>query len=174
MSEVITGVIDSITTQDVQTKFGQKQVYHAMINGHDVNLGFKTECIIGQQVTFNVEHKYGGYQLLQGAPTGTPTEVGPPGTPPVGASKATKAAFPVATNAREMSIVRQSALNRAVESVALLVEKGVITLTTESAYQEKVLEFAYFYTDFGTGQREAKAAAAQAAYAGQEVHNVAA
>lgn len=172
MSEVITGVIDSITTQDVMTKFGQKQVYHAMINGHDVNLGFKTECVQGQNVTLNVEFKYGGYQLLQGPTSGPTTEVGAAPAPGsvAKAPARTASAFPVATNAREMSIVRQSSLTRAVESVNFLINEGVIGMPkTESEYQEKILEFAYFYTDFGTGQREAKAAAAQAAYEGQDV-----
>ncbi len=172
MSEVITGVIDSIFTKTVNTKFGAKEVYHATINGHDVNLGFKTECVEGQQVTLNVEHKYGGYQLLQGAVTGTPTQVGaapPPGSSPTPAAapRAVSAAFPIAVNAREMSIVRQSSLTRAVESVNQLMDKGLIVISNEADYQEKVMEFAYFYTDFGTGQREVKAAAAQAAYAAQ-------
>ncbi len=167
MSEVISGVIDSITTQTVNTKFGPKEVYHANINGHDVNLGFKTECAEGQQVTLNVEHKYGGYQLLQGPPVGPATPVGAAPSPTMASTPIanTKAAFPIQPNTREMSIVRQSSLTKAVESVNFLISQGVIKVLDENAYQNKVMDYAYFYTDFGTGQREVKAAAAQAAYA---------
>ncbi len=176
MSEQITGVIDSITTQTVNTKNGPKPVYHAQIMGHDVNLGFKTECVEGQQVVLNVEHKYGGYQLIQGQPVGTPTPVGQfvaaPNAPASAAPapvRQVKAAFPVDPNTKDTSIIRQSSLNRAIESVHQLMDDSVLVFGNESDYQEKVLEFAYFYTDFGTGQREVKAAAAQAAYAATNV-----
>jgi len=173
MSERISGVIDSIYTKEVSTKYGPKQVYHATINGHDINLGFKTECVEGQQVTLNVEHKYGGYQLLQGSPSGTSTTVGAlvPSNNGVAVPSVptTAAAFPVATNTTGTSICRQSSLTKAVESVNFLMDKGLLVVNSDVDYQEKVMEFAYFYTDFTTGQREVKAAAAQAAYAGQDV-----
>jgi hypothetical protein len=170
MSEQITGKIDSIFTKEVNTKFGPKAVYHAMINGHDVNLGFKTECVEGEQVTLNVEHKYGGYQLLQGAPSGTPTAVGPAGSAPSAAApaRASKGAFPVEPNANGTSIVRQSSLNRAVEVIAMLISSGIFSPKSEDEYMAKLFDLAYTFTDFGTGQREAKAAAAQAAYDGTE------
>lgn len=165
MSEVLAGVIDSIHTKDVQTKFGQKQVYHATIKGHDVNLGFKTELAQGENVTLHVEHKYGGYQLLD---TPAPTGTLPVGSQPAAAATAKAPvgshAFPVALNSNGTSIVRQSSLNRAVEAVHKLIDSGLFTPKDETAYQNKVFEYAYMFTDFGTGQREVKEAAARAAY----------
>lgn len=164
MSEQITGVIDSIYTKEVTTKFGPKNVYHAMINGHDVNLGFNTKLSQGESVVLNVENKYGGYQLLQGAPAGTPTPVQPAGSGGPTVGRPSKAAFPVDINANGTSICRQSSLNRAVESVIALMDVNLISLKTEQEYLDKVFEIAYQFTDFTTGQREVKQANAQAAY----------
>lgn len=170
MSEQIAGVIDSIYTKEVTTKFGPKNVYHATINGHDVNLGFNTKLSQGENVVLNVEHKYGGYQLLEGAPSGTPTPVQPAGSggPTVAAPRPGKAAFPVDINANGTSICRQSSLNRAVEAVSALMKDGIIILKTEQEYLDKVFEIAYQFTDFSTGQREVKQANAQAAYNDKE------
>ncbi len=168
MSEQIAGVIDSIYTKEVTTRFGPKNVYHATINGHDVNLGFNTKLSQGENVVLNVENKYGGYQLLQGAPSGTATPVPAAGnsgpTEAVQSRPAGKFAFPVDINANGTSICRQSSLNRAVELVSLMVENEVITPQTEQDYLDKVFEIAYQFTDFTTGQREVKQANAQAAY----------
>jgi hypothetical protein len=49
----------------------------------------------------------------------------------------------------------------------MLMDKGLLVLS-EAEYFDKVLETAYFYTDFGSGQREVKQAAAIAGYDDQE------
>lgn len=169
MSEQIIGVVDSIYTKEVNTKFGPRSVYHATVNGHDVNLGFQTELTEGEAVVLDVEHKYGGYQLIQGGAKkrknyiNTPPAKGP--TPKAEPKVVPKKgpAFPIAVNNESTSIIRQSSLNRAVESVHKLMDAGVITAKTEAQYQNKIFEYAYLYTDFGTGQREVKAAAAMRA-----------
>lgn len=169
MSEQIAGVIDNIYTKEVNTKFGPKNVYHATINGHDVNLGFQTKLSEGENVVLNVENKYGGYQLLQGAPSGEPTPVGPKtASQMVTGRTAAKQAFPVDINANGTSICRQSSLNRAVESVLMMLDNDILTLKTEQEYLDKVFEIAYQFTDFATGQREVKQANAQAAYNTEE------
>ncbi len=177
MSEVIQGVIDSIYTKDITIKTGKRagsttQVYHAMINGHDVNLGFETKLSTGENVTLNVEHKYGGYQLVQqqsGATKGNTTG------PVAGASETAftpvapkKQDFPVAIESTGTSICRQSSLNRAVETVETMIGAKVFTPSHADSVVEKTLELAYLYTDFVTGQREAKEAAARAAYNEEE------
>ena len=170
MSEVLSGVIDSIYTKDVQIKNGPKagttgKVFHATIKGHDVNLGFKTDLAEGENVTLHVVQKYGGYQILNSP--------APQGTPAVGAQSVTNSnakptvgshAFPVPLDAQGTSIVRQSSLNRAVEAVHKLIDTKLFSPKDETEYQNKVLEYAYMFTDFGTGQREVKEAAARAAY----------
>jgi len=172
MTEVISGVIAQIYTKEITTKFGPKNVYHAMIDGHDVNLGFKTMLQNGETVSLPVEHKYGGYQLIQGqvVPAGSPSTVGatPVATPSAGPAQIPRApasrAFPVDTNTKDISIIRQSSLNRAIESVTLLWHQGLFTPITEQDYLDKVFELALLYTDFGSGQREVKQAEAMQAY----------
>jgi len=170
MSEVLSGVVDSIHTKDVAIKNGPKagtmsKVYHASINGHDVNLGFQTDLAEGENVKLHVEHKYGGYQVLKTpAPANTPA-VGTLTAPSANAAKSGGAsAFPVALGNNGTSIVRQSSLNRAIEAVHKLIDLKVFAPKDETEYQNKVFEYAYMFTDFGTGQREVKEAAARAAY----------
>jgi hypothetical protein len=165
--EQINGVIDSIYTKTVTTKFGDKDVYHAMINGNDVNLGFKTEFVAGESVNLDVEHKYGGYQYIQPGQTGSVTKRAGTISPEAGLNSTPKAsppAFPLGTNTKDISIIRQSSLNRAVDSVAILIAQGLFVPGIESEYLDKVLEIAYMYTDFGSGQREVKQAAAMEGY----------
>jgi len=168
MHEQISGVIDSIYTKEVNTKRGPANVYHATINGHDVNLGFQTKLSQGENVVLNVENKYGGYQLIQGDPTGPTTQVSAANTSGnnggVQSRPAAKQAFPVDIDTTGTSICRQSSLRRAVESVAVMIEAGILSFRTEQDYLDKIFEVAYQYTDFTTGQREVKQAAAQAAY----------
>ena len=64
--EVIQGTVDSIYTKDITIKRGPRagqdsKVYHAMVNGHDINLGFNCDFQEGEQVTLNVEEKFGSY-----------------------------------------------------------------------------------------------------------------
>lgn len=178
MSQQIVGKIDSIYTKTITIKNGARagqdtQVYHAMINGHDVNLGFKHNFTEGESVTLNVEEKYGGYQVVQGntAVANTGPVVGAPttaaGTGAGGPSKV-PSAFPVHPNANGTSIVRQSSLKAAIEVVDNMKRDGVVMLPLEEQYIEKVLEVAYIFTDFGTGQREVKQANAMACYTSED------
>jgi hypothetical protein len=169
MSEVIEGVIDSIYNKQVTTKFGPKAVYHAMVNGHDVNLGFKTNHVEGETVRLNVEHKYGGYQLIQGNGAGSTATPRPSqqDTPAAAAPPATRSkgpAFPVDTNTKDISIIRQSSLNRAMEAMDILMASEIIAPKTVEEFNKQVLAIAYEYADFGSGQREVKQAAAIAGY----------
>jgi len=174
MSEVLSGVVDSIHTKDVAIKNGPKagtmsKVYHASIAGHDVNLGFQTKLAEGEKVTLHVEHKYGGYQILSTpAPAGTQTVGSQPQGAAVGAKTGGASAFPVALGNNGTSIVRQSSLNRAIEAVHKLIDVGLFKPVDEAAYQNKVFDYAYMFTDFGTGQREVKEAAARTTYDEQE------
>lgn len=170
MSEQVAGTIESIYTKTVKTSRGDAQVYHAMIDGNDVNLGFKHNYSVGETVNLPVEHKYGGYQLVQGgAPVPSTGAVGNAASSGTSASNRASAprtgpAFPVATNTKDISIIRQSSLNRAVEVVDNMVALGLFTAQNEQEYLDKIFEVAYQFTDFGSGQREVKQAAAMTGY----------
>lgn len=160
MSQVVSGTIDSIRAKEVNTKFGPKNVYHAMINGQDVNLGFKHNYSEGETVSLNCEHKYGSLQAISTAPAG----VSDGGGTSVAAGPTTykeKSLFPVELNSTGTSICRQSSLKAAVEVVHDMVELGTLENLDYEGYVEKVIETSYAFTDFATGQREVKAARQQ-------------
>lgn len=162
--QVVSGVIDSINTQTVKTKFGDKAVYHAMINGQDVNLGFKCAYSEGESVTLNVEHKYGSLQHIQdvGKANGTGA-TGPSPVQAVPTQPATKAAasseFPVAKGSRGITIARQNSGGHAAQIVAALIAQGAINNAEEAT--EAFMEIAYDIADFATGHREIKMALEQ-------------
>ena len=164
MSEQISGVIDSIFTKTVSTRRGDAQVYHAMINGHDVNLGFKCDYAEGESVTLEVENKYGGYQLVSGrkgsvAPKGSNGAGSAVGNPKV---RQAPPEFPVPKNTKGITIARQNSGGHAATVVAALINAGVITTTKDAS--DTFMQLAYEITDFATGHREAAQAAAIASY----------
>lgn len=174
MTEQISGVIDSIFTKEVQIKRGPKAgststVYHAMIQGHDVNLGFQCAFQEGESVTLNVEQKYGGYQVVQGNGSGTPVKAAPASNAGQSSAptqvSAAKPAFPTVKNTKDVSIIRQNSMTHASRIVRDMVDLGVIVAPPKEAeYVEKVIEVAYTIADFSTGWREQKMADAMAGY----------
>lgn len=163
MSDVISGVIDSISTKTVPTKRGDGTVYHASIGGQDVNLGFKNEFTEGENVSLNVEHKYGGWQFVSKATPGTPTSVSNSSTVAKRSTgSATSTEFPVPKNTKGIAICRQNSGGHAATIVAALVATGAIKTEQEAA--DAFMKLAYEITDFATGHREANQAAAMAGY----------
>ncbi len=166
----VQGVIDSIHTKQVTTKYGDKNVYIATINGNEVNLGFKTSLSQGENVVLDVEHKYGSLQLIQplkNGATAAPSTVANGSTQSTVAvphGTATPPPFPLKPNAKDISIIRQSSLNRAVDVVAALTLQDLLSVNTEQEYLDKIFEIALQFTDFGSGQREQKMADAMASY----------
>jgi hypothetical protein len=153
-NQVIKGRIDAIRTKQVNTKFGDKSVYIAVIGNQEVNLGFKHNFSEGETVSIEAEHKYGSLQYVGPAQAGAVAT--PASATPQGASAgASNAAFPVKTGANGTSICRQSSLKAALEYYGL---PG----TADAPTIEDVIQTAYIFTDFATGQREMKAAKAAA------------
>lgn len=179
MEEVI-GVIDSIYTKSIPIKTGARAgqdgtVYHAMINGEDINLGFKNAYSQGQQVSLNVERKPWGLTLVNGitplsGSSATNTQTNSSAVPAQARAtpRTSSPAFPVQPDTNGTSICRQSSLNRAVETIGQLIAAKVFAPKTEEEYLNKVWDIAYQYTDFVTGQREVKQAAAMMAYGAEE------
>jgi hypothetical protein len=169
MSQVVAGVIDSIYDKEINTKFGTKPVYHAMINGQDINLGFKNPYVVGESVTLNVEHKYGGFQLIQGgAPPstsnvpGSAASNGSASTPPPVQMASKPAEFPVPNNTKGITIARQNSGGHAARIVAAMIDAEMIN--NKADVLSTFIDLAYEITDFATGQREQKQAEAMQAY----------
>ena len=175
MNQVVTGTIDSIYTKEVNTKRGPAQVYHAMVNGQDINLGFKTSHSQGEAISWNVEEKYGSLQYIEEAPANSSNPVAgsipiPNVQAPIPTRSATVAIskaptqFPTIKGTKDVSIIRQNSLTHASRVVHDMHEASVISIKNEEEYVNKVLEIAYIFADFSTGWREVKEAEAQMAF----------
>ncbi len=166
----IHGTIEGIYTKMVTIKTGRRAgsespVYHAIVNGNDVNLGFKCEFEEGESVNWEVEHKYGEYkyvgpasgsvQTLSKVPSNTSNAAALSPTPHP------RPDFPVAKNSRGMTIARQNSGGHASAMIAALIHSGQIK--DEDKAMEVFMDMVYEITDFATGHREQAQAAAMTA-----------
>lgn len=120
----MSGVVESITTKDVTTRFGVKPTYSLKVDGNWVKHGFKKPpCNVGDTIAFDGETGTYGVE----AKGITVTAKGAPGAAPVASVTSTKPAssgggssysakvFPIPALHGDRSIVRQNALARATE-----------------------------------------------------------
>ena len=120
----MSGVVESITTKDVTTRFGVKPTYSLKVDGNWVKHGFKKPpCNVGDTIAFDGETGTYGVE----AKGITVTAKGAPGTAPVatsvtsiksapsGGGSYSAKVFPIPALHGDRSIVRQNALARATE-----------------------------------------------------------
>lgn len=122
MSEV-NGIVESIGTKEVKTRFGMKPTFSMKVDGEWYKLGFtKPKCDKGDEVSFSyVEGTYGREvdakaisvgSGAKGAPT--PASAAPRAAPSYGG----KGVFPIPALDGQRAIVRQNALTNARELLA--------------------------------------------------------
>ena len=170
----VSGVVDRDFTKTKKTKFGDKTIHYAAVDGQEFSTGFKKVFTSGEMVNCVVEHKFGEYQLVEGvAPTASMPALGSTPPPARGGGKpgfkpASRGTFPVDKLDGQMSIIRQNSMNRAVEIVAAWCtpdQNGNVLFDPQSQeeYLNKLIEVALTVTDFNSGQDIMKLKAAQAA-----------
>lgn len=165
------GVIDSLYTKQVNTKRGPADVYHAVIDGHDVNLGFRTNKKEGEYFNHEVQqNKFGEYEIVKGSNSNGAANNRAPANNSKPAAPAAKPhkQFPVEINTKDTSIIRQNALTNAREAVCAMMALEGNKKFDDSDVGERIIALAYQFADFSTGQREVKAANAKAAYMGDD------
>jgi len=151
---VYTGVVKSVRQEQKIAKSGKPYTHHYVMlatpteGDVELNTGFKNPFTVGEEISVNAEVKFGSLQVI---PPGTPS--GGPGTAPPAKGRGYERTFPVAIDSPEMSIIRQSSLKSAAELVASLNVEGDLDVATE-----RTITMAYKFTEFASGQREAKAA----------------
>ena len=152
----VKGTVQNVYSKTKSTRAGDKTIWYADIDdGTTINMGFKALWEEGEYVTVNVEEKYGELQVARGGSKMGGGSKPAPAAKSAGSTYKAKS-FPLDATDQQVSIIRQSSLNRAVEVATLLYDKG--ELSTEEQLMNKIWELAYEFTDFGTGQREVKAA----------------
>jgi len=173
-THVIKGVVDSVFTKQVTTRFGDKQVHHAKVDAIEFSTGFKQVVQAGEVINLPVAWQYGNWQYVETqdairdtlpAVTAAETAAAAPAASGGGGGKKGYGKFPVDPLDGQMSIIRQNSMNRAVEilenmmtaSPALFVPKD------EAEYLKKLIEVALTVTDFNSGQDIMQLKAAQAA-----------
>lgn len=149
----VTGVVTDIKSRNINTKRGMSAVYDLFVDGVKYGAGFTSpKCSVGDTVEFFAGDR-NGYPNVDG-PVRLVTTGGGAATPTAGVPKNT-AAFPVSTDSREYSIIRQSSLKSAVDTVNGY--HGGDASMSLIEYVNAILETAYTFTDFSSGQREVKA-----------------
>ena len=165
----VIGVVDSVTSKQINTKFGDKPVYAIHVGGVEVGIGFKKLYQQGEMVDVGVEYKYRGWQLVPNT-QGT-------GLPPAAAQGAAlaqavggnvvpaekqwakpKGGFPIQPKDGQMSIIRQSSMKVAAEILGPMVAGQDV-----EDYMKCFFEIALMCADFGSGQDIMKMQAAIAA-----------
>lgn len=115
----MTGVVEQVSTKDVNTKFGPKPTYSAKVNGTWVKFGFKNPKVnVGDEISFNGESGTYGLEakdvtvVSRGA---SPASSAPVPVPTRSSTASSSRVFPIPPLHGDRSIVRQNALARAVE-----------------------------------------------------------
>jgi len=176
-THVIKGVVDSVFTKQVTTRFGDKQVHHAKVDSIEFSTGFKQVVQAGEVINLPVAWQYGNWQYVETPDalrdtlpmvTAAETAAAAPAASGGGGSGGQKKGygkFPVDPLDGQMSIIRQNSMNRAVEILEnmMTASPALFAPKDEAEYLKKLIEVALTVTDFNSGQDIMQLKAAQAA-----------
>lgn len=154
----VKGTVDSVYSKTKSTRAGDKTIFYADVDGTEINMGFKPTMEEGEYVNVEVAEKFGELQIVGKGGGKAPAKPSSTGSFSKGPAKSRGGAFPIEPTDSQVSIIRQSSLNRAVETIRDQINAGVLVVNTAEEYEAEVIRLAYEYTDFATGQREVKAA----------------
>jgi hypothetical protein len=162
----IKGVVDRTWTKNKSTKFGDKTIHYCDVDGITFETGFKKVFSEGEMIEVAVKHQYGVYQYQPGILAAQLPEATAAPANKGNFSKgnlSNKGQFPIDPKDGQMSIIRQSSMNRAVEVVRDMMDNELFLPKTEKEYLNKLLEVALIVTDFSSGQDIMKLALAKTA-----------
>jgi predicted ferric reductase len=123
---MITGIVEAVSTKDVNTKFGLKPTFSIKVNGNWVKCGFKNpNASVGDEVEFDGNTGTYGMEtkavavLRKGAGVGAVPSSAPVATSAPAPMKPAYVAkvFPIPALHGDRSIIRQNALARATDIV---------------------------------------------------------
>jgi hypothetical protein len=144
----VSGVIDSIVSKTVGNG---GTVYTAVIDGTEVDLGFKCNHSEGEYVDLDVESTKWGLKIAQPGSKGPARPAAKPQSASVAPRQAAaKKQFPVDPDSKDHIIIRQNALTNANAAVATAVNAGITFESAEEVYNE-VIKVAYNLTGFAMG-----------------------
>ena len=170
-NQKVTGVVDSVWTKDKATRYGDKKIHYCKVDDVTFSTGFKKVFDSGQHVDIAVKFNYGELQYQDGVST-----AGLPAATSGGASNVSKGnfqakggsnygakgKFPIDPKDGQMSIIRQSSMDRAVTLVRDMVTAGTIEApASKEDYLKLCIEIALNITDYASGNDIMQLAAAK-------------
>ena len=164
----INGVVDKCWTKTKSTRYGDKNIHYCEVDGVAFETGFKKVFSEGQMIDIAVKHQYGALQYQDGASVEGLPKAGSVTkgnfSKSGGSNYGAKGKFPVDPKDGQMSIIRQSSMDRAVTIVRDMVACGTIeTPATKEEYLKVCIEIALNITDYASGNDIMQLAAAKAA-----------
>lgn len=170
MSHSVVGVVSNSYQKDKPKRAGGSvTINYCDVDGFTFSTGFKQMFQAGEHIDIEVEHKYGEWQFkslgAKGLPSASsaPAQAAPVRKAPFGGGGRAKSTFPVDQKDGQMSIIRQSSMNRAVEIMGQLVDTGLVELKNKDEYMDMLVNIALEVTDFGSGNDITQLMKAQAA-----------
>ena len=171
MTHKVTGVVDNSYSKDKVSKAGKPfKVWYFDVDGVTVSTGFNKKYDVGEMVDCMVAVKYGEWQWqAEGGgpnlPAATPQV---PGKAPAGGGfkkggGRNMGSFPIDPKDGQISIIRQSSMDRAVDIVSQLMMEELFKPATEEEYMKKLFEIALEVTDYASGNDITKLMKAQQA-----------
>jgi hypothetical protein len=160
---MMTGVVEAVSTKEVNTKFGLKPTYSMKVNNTWIKCGFKDPGVaVGNQVEFDgVTGTYGTETkkvVVLSKAVGTSTIVAGPGLVPATTAVAVpksfgggykEKVFPIPALHGDRAIVRQNALARATD--IYIAARGGKPFELESSTLDLVIQFARKFEAYTAG-----------------------
>jgi hypothetical protein len=149
----VEGVVSKTWTKTKSTKYGDKVIHYCEVDGTTFETGFKKVFQDGESIKATVEWKYGGWQYVQNVVFDDTLPPPSRGNGNQGnfskgnGSNYGKGSFPINPKDGQISIIRQSSLSRALETLAL--RDG--DFDSQDDLIKEVLRIALIYTDFASG-----------------------
>jgi hypothetical protein len=154
---MMTGIVEAVSTKEVNTKFGAKPTYSMKVNGTWIKCGFKDPGVqAGYQVEFDgVTGTYGTetkkVDILSKATPSVPsnTSVATPSAAKGFSGGYKEKVFPIPALHGDRAIVRQNALARATD--IYIAARGGKPFDLESSTLDLVIQFARKFESYTAG-----------------------
>ena len=157
----VEGIVNDVSSKRITAKSGkQYDIWSADIAGTVVKFGFDRPSFTnGEHIAVEAQsNKWGELEVIKpGKPSAKKVFSPPVGAPASKSAGYTPKPFPLPKTHGDTAIIRQNALTNANATVAALVHSGAIQDGLDpDDMTDLVIEIAYKYADFSSGQREAK------------------
>jgi len=173
MTHSVKGVVDNVFTKTKTSRNNKNfTINYVEVDGVVFSTGFNKKFEEGELIDVQVENKYNEWQYVSDGGGNLP----PAGATPIkkpapvkGNFGGNKGVFPIDPKDGQMSIIRQSSMNRAVEIMEQLMNHDVLPIKTQEEYMTHLTNIALEITDFSSGNDITKLM--QARIAAKEVAN---